>query len=194
MAFEFDKLPREAQKAAFANMRAKGTLRDAGKGAGKSDTPKKTGAAGKKMSAGKGDKAAAADQPRSVEGRIASAYEKLARSPGSWVGMADLRRELSGVDRETQDKVLKDLSRTGQAFIVPESNRKALRPEDHAAAIRIGGEDNHILQISARALAGLKPAAASSGAANKKMSAAKKPGGRASSRIAKANATRRRSK
>jgi hypothetical protein len=71
----------------------------------------------------------------------------LIRQPGDWVALADLRAALAtrGLSREAQDAHLKRLSREGKVHIVPESNRKTLVDRDHAAAIRIGGEDNHLV-------------------------------------------------
>lgn len=82
-----------------------------------------------------------------VESRIRIAYRKLARAPRDWVGLVDLRPLLGGVPSEEVDVVLKELSRSGEAHLVPEDNRKVLTKADHEAAIRIGGEDNHLLSI-----------------------------------------------
>jgi hypothetical protein len=82
-----------------------------------------------------------------IEDRIRIAYRKLAQSPRDWVGLADLRPMLGEVSTQDVDAVLRELSRTGQVHLVPESNRKALTAADHEAAIRIGGEDNHLLSI-----------------------------------------------
>lgn len=84
-----------------------------------------------------------------IESRIRAAYRKLARSPRDWVGLADLRPMLGGAPARAVDAVLKELSRTGKIHLVPESNRKVLTAADHAAAIRVGGEDNHLLSIEA---------------------------------------------
>jgi hypothetical protein len=84
-----------------------------------------------------------------IESRIRTAYRKLARSPRDWVGLVDLRPLLGEAPTPDVDAVLKELSRTGQVHLVPESNRKALTAADHEAAIRIGGEDNHLISIEA---------------------------------------------
>lgn len=80
---------------------------------------------------------------------IVAAYRGLAREPRGWVGLADLRSSLGDAATTEVDAVLKELSRTGQAKLVPESNRKLLTAEDRAAAVRIGGEENHMLSIEA---------------------------------------------
>ncbi|ANN17073.1 hypothetical protein SD37_16415 [Amycolatopsis orientalis] len=82
-----------------------------------------------------------------IESRIRIAYRKLSRTPKDWVALVDLRPMLGAASTVDVDTVLKELSRSGQAHLVPESNRKALTAADHAAAIRVGGEDNHLLSI-----------------------------------------------
>ncbi|WP_370949041.1 hypothetical protein AB5J62_16225 [Amycolatopsis sp. cg5] len=84
-----------------------------------------------------------------VESRIRAAYGKLARAPRDWVGLAELRAELGNVPVADVDAALKELSRSRQAHLVPESNQKTLTAADREAAIRIGGEDNHLLSIEA---------------------------------------------
>ncbi|MEU3768429.1 hypothetical protein AB0E55_25525 [Amycolatopsis keratiniphila] len=84
-----------------------------------------------------------------IESRIRIAYRKLSRSPRDWVSLVELRPMLGEASTVDVDAVLKELSRSGQAHLVPESNRKALTAADHAAAIRIGGEDNHLISIEA---------------------------------------------
>lgn len=139
MAFEFEKLSPEAKRAAFAAMdRKSGGRRKPGGGNAAAKTSSSAAASsGQQKAAG----------PASPADQVATAAAKLAKSPDSWVGIIDLRRELSGMDRAEQDAALKELSRTGRAVIAPESNRKVLTAADHAAAVRIGGEDNHILMM-----------------------------------------------
>ncbi|MEV4053155.1 hypothetical protein AB0J55_18370 [Amycolatopsis sp. NPDC049688] len=83
-----------------------------------------------------------------LETRIRVAYRELVREPRGWVALVDLRPKL-GASAAEVDVVLKELSRAGKAHLVPEDNRKALTAADHEAAIRIGGEDNHLLSIEA---------------------------------------------
>jgi len=83
-----------------------------------------------------------------LETRIRVAYRELVKEPRGWVGLVDLRPKLGAPAAEV-DAVLKELSRAGKVHLVPEDNRKALTAADHEAAIRIGGEDNHLLSIEA---------------------------------------------
>ena len=87
--------------------------------------------------------------PSDVEEEVRRAYSALADRPGGWVGLADLRERLSGIDRAAVDDTLIRLSDARQAELVPESNRKALRPEDHEAALKLGGSPAHLLAIGA---------------------------------------------
>ncbi|GAB3144738.1 hypothetical protein GCM10027258_34090 [Amycolatopsis stemonae] len=83
-----------------------------------------------------------------LETRIRVAYRELVTEPRGWVGLVDLRPKLGAPAAEV-DAVLKKLSSAGKVHLVPEDNRKALTAADHKAAIRIGGEDNHLLSIEA---------------------------------------------
>jgi hypothetical protein len=82
-----------------------------------------------------------------VEGRIRSTYAALATAPGEWVGLADLRDQLAGLDRSTVDTVLRSMARQDGVRIIPVANTKSLTERDRAAALRIGAEDNHTLAI-----------------------------------------------
>ncbi|HEY3754140.1 MAG TPA: hypothetical protein VGL80_33530 [Pseudonocardiaceae bacterium] len=88
-----------------------------------------------------------APEVEQLESRIRAAYSKLASTPGDWVGLADVRPLLDGAARQDVDAVLKELSRAKQVHLAPDSNRKTLTAADHEAAIRIGGQDNHLLSI-----------------------------------------------
>ena len=79
--------------------------------------------------------------------RIHIAYRKLAGQPGEWVQLTYLRPLLNESSKEEVDEALKGMSRNGEAILTPEPNRKALTADDRAAAIRIGGEDNHLIAI-----------------------------------------------
>lgn len=84
-----------------------------------------------------------------IENRITAAYRRLAGSSHGQVGLVELRPMLGDIATEKVDAVLKELSKAGQVSLFPESNRKRLTAADHRAAIRIGGEDNHLISIEA---------------------------------------------
>lgn len=78
---------------------------------------------------------------------IRDAIINLEHSKKGWVALVDLRPRLdrSGAGRGAQDQHLKRLSKERKIHLVPESNRKALTKRDHEAAIRIAGDDNHLV-------------------------------------------------
>ncbi|WP_290057602.1 hypothetical protein [Amycolatopsis solani] len=82
----------------------------------------------------------------SLEDRIRAAYHELVKEPRGWVGLVDLRPKV-GASAAEVDAVLKELSSAGKVHLVPEENRKSLTTADREAAIRIGGEDNHLISI-----------------------------------------------
>jgi hypothetical protein len=85
--------------------------------------------------------------PTDLESLIRAAYRDLSAKPQDWVRLAKLRPRLDGADRDEVDKVLLAMIRTGLVHLAPDSNRKALTDADHDAAIRIGGQDKHLLAI-----------------------------------------------
>ncbi|GAA2143592.1 hypothetical protein [Glycomyces algeriensis] len=91
-------------------------------------------------------KSQAEPEAASKEG-LSAAYFALAPRPGAWVSLADLRPELEGVERESLDRLIHDLHVAGDVTLIPEENRRSITPEDREAAIRIGGEDRHLISI-----------------------------------------------
>jgi hypothetical protein len=71
----------------------------------------------------------------------------LAKEPRDWVRLADLRPLLNGAGQTDVDGVLKSMSRAREAQLAPDPDRKSLTAADRAAAVRIGGEDNHLIAI-----------------------------------------------
>ncbi|CAM4025105.1 hypothetical protein KIPE111705_36945 [Kibdelosporangium persicum] len=105
-----------------------------------------------------GGRTPADNREEHIQGQIVQAYRDLltVRPGRDWVGLDELRARLNrDLSKEEVDQALKCLSRTKTANIVPESNRKALTDDDHAAAVRIGGEDNHLIAIAPETLAQL---------------------------------------
>jgi hypothetical protein len=82
-----------------------------------------------------------------IEARIRSAYRRLAKEANGWVSLTELRPLLGDAPREAVDEVLRRLERMPQVHVIPEENRKVITGEDRVAAIRIGGEDKHLLAI-----------------------------------------------
>jgi hypothetical protein len=92
------------------------------------------------------DQADASGGAPDVEEQVRRAYAKLARQPRDWVRLADLRTSV-GASRADVDVALKQLSRSQQATMMPAQDQRTLTPADVEAAIRIGGENKHLLSI-----------------------------------------------
>ncbi|WP_326563467.1 hypothetical protein [Micromonospora peucetia] len=90
---------------------------------------------------------AAATEAGAVEALVRAAYHELARKPGAWVGLADLREHLGAQDRATVDAALRAMVGQDGVRIIPVANTKSLTARDRAAAVRIGDEENHTLAI-----------------------------------------------
>jgi hypothetical protein len=87
------------------------------------------------------------DGSEGLDSRIRTAYRKLSNGSRDWVRLAELRPLLNGASSDDVDGVLKAMSRAGEVTIAPDPNRRAVTAEDRAAAVRIGGEDNHLIAI-----------------------------------------------
>jgi hypothetical protein len=78
---------------------------------------------------------------------VKAAYYLVNAGPQDWVPLTALRAELDGVlTREEADAGLIHLFREGKFRLIAEVNRKALTPEDRAAAVHAGGEDKHLIR------------------------------------------------
>jgi hypothetical protein len=84
-----------------------------------------------------------------IEKRIRKGYRTLAQSSRDLVRLSALRPLLGEAPAEGVNAVLKKLSRERVVHLAPDPNRKMLTEADHHAAIRVGGEDNHLLSIEA---------------------------------------------
>jgi hypothetical protein len=84
-----------------------------------------------------------------LEAQIRSAYRRLAPKPGDWVHLAKLRPLLNGASKEDVDGVLKALGRKQEVTLAPNPDRKAVQADDRAAAVLIGGDENHLISIEA---------------------------------------------
>ncbi|CCH28388.1 hypothetical protein ABZ816_28800 [Actinosynnema sp. NPDC047251] len=82
-----------------------------------------------------------------LESVIRTAYLALSVKSQDWVRLAKLRPQLNGAERDEVDAALLAMVQTGTVHLAPDSNRKVLTEADHAAAIRIAGEDNHLVAI-----------------------------------------------
>jgi hypothetical protein len=90
----------------------------------------------------------APDSDLDMEARIRKAYAAVAR-PGAWVMLSRLREAIGAADRADVDGALVRLNRAPDVHIIPESNQKALTAVERAAAVSIGNQDRHAIQIGA---------------------------------------------
>jgi hypothetical protein len=84
-----------------------------------------------------------------TEEKVRAAYVRLAARAGGWVDLVRLRDELSDLPRHDLDAALTRMYRIPGVSLVPEENQKTLTPDDHAAAIAIGGQAKHLIAIEA---------------------------------------------
>lgn len=82
-----------------------------------------------------------------VEDAIISAYNALARRPGAPVGLVEVRKHVAAWTRGEVDEALLHLLNGSRISLEPEPNRHRLTAEYRAAAVHIGGEDRHLMQI-----------------------------------------------
>lgn len=101
-------------------------------------------------SAGDGRPAATTEQPVDLDGRIRTAYGKLASAPGAWVDLTALREQLADVPKAELDKSLKAMLRDDDVRLEPEPFGHRVGEEERRAAVHIGGEDRHKLAIGSR--------------------------------------------
>jgi hypothetical protein len=78
---------------------------------------------------------------------IEAGYRSLAARPGAFVRLRDLRERLSDQPRPQLDAALAALFAAQRVNLVPQSNQQALTAADRAAALRVGGEDKHLISI-----------------------------------------------
>lgn len=81
-----------------------------------------------------------------LEELIRQVYLELGDGYQDWVRLAKLRPRI-GAERDQVDETLLKMVKDGDTHLVASANRKVLTEEDHTAAIRIGGEDKHLMAI-----------------------------------------------
>lgn len=76
-------------------------------------------------------------------------YAAMALAPerGAWVNLTRLRNALPYLTRTEIDAALREIDRQREADLIPEANQKTLSETDRANAIRIGGEDKHLISV-----------------------------------------------
>ena len=82
-----------------------------------------------------------------VEDRIREAYADVAKGPGELVPLVHIRGRLADLARSEQDQILRDLDQRREIYLEADPARNELPPDALKAAIRIGGEDLHLIRI-----------------------------------------------
>ncbi|BCB86545.1 hypothetical protein [Phytohabitans suffuscus] len=93
---------------------------------------------------------AAAPDDDDLDGRIRKVYESLVPRPGAWLRHTVVRRQLGDVPSEALDEAFRLLSQAEDVEMMPESNQKTLTDEDRRNAVRVGGQDTHLIAIGTR--------------------------------------------
>lgn len=79
--------------------------------------------------------------------RVQAAYRQLAGQPRAWVSLTALRQRVADLSRQQVDDALRSLTRGRLANLVPQSRQQDLTVADRQAAVRIGGEDCHLVSM-----------------------------------------------
>jgi hypothetical protein len=95
-------------------------------------------------------RAPAAAPDDDLQARIRGLYESLASHPGAWVQHTAVRRKLADVPEADLDEAFNLISRADDVEMMPESNQKTLTDEDRRNAVRVGGQDTHLIAIGTR--------------------------------------------
>jgi hypothetical protein len=82
-----------------------------------------------------------------VIARVEDGYRALASADGAFVKLRELRAQLSDIARPDLDIVLAALFASQRINLVPQSNQQALTDADRESALRIGGENKHLISI-----------------------------------------------
>lgn len=85
----------------------------------------------------------------SLESRIRRAYAELSTKPQDWVRLSKLLKMVDHPDKAEVHQTLIAMFKTERVHLVPDSNTKILTEEDHAAAVRVGSENKHLIAIEA---------------------------------------------
>ena len=87
------------------------------------------------------------DAPVGTEARIRAVYADAADKAGSPVRLLLLRERLADLSSAEFDDALLRLISEPDVFLEPEPKLRSLTDADRKAAVRVGGEDKHLLSI-----------------------------------------------
>lgn len=87
-----------------------------------------------------------------LQAQIVRAYQSIiaetrtTNAGATWVSLASILDRMDPAKAEF-DAAIIDLYLTGQAEIITEANRKTLTEDQRYAAVHMGGQDNHLIDI-----------------------------------------------
>jgi hypothetical protein len=94
----------------------------------------------------------AAGRPRGrhavdVTARVEAGYRELAPVSGEFVKLRELRERLADIPRPDVDSALAVMFTSQRINLIPQENQQALSAADRESALRIGGENKHLISI-----------------------------------------------
>lgn len=78
--------------------------------------------------------------------KIIEAIETLGGINGGWASLTDLRKMIN-LSHQDQNAMIIEMVLMGTLTVIPWDNQKVLTREDHQAALYLGGQPNHMIQI-----------------------------------------------
>jgi hypothetical protein len=82
-----------------------------------------------------------------VAALVEAGYRELAPASGEFVRLRELRARLAGVPRHDVDSALAVMFTSQRINLIPQENQQALSAADRESALRIGGENKHLISI-----------------------------------------------
>jgi hypothetical protein len=82
-----------------------------------------------------------------VAARVEAGYRELAPASGEFVKLRELRDRLVDLPRHDVDSALAVMFTSQRINLIPQENQQALSAADRESALRIGGEDKHLISI-----------------------------------------------
>jgi hypothetical protein len=82
-----------------------------------------------------------------IEEQIKAGYRTLAREPGEFVKLHELRLRLPDVPRADVDAALDRMYQEQRINLVPQADQQALSDADRESGLRIGGKYKHLISI-----------------------------------------------
>jgi hypothetical protein len=79
--------------------------------------------------------------------RIEAGYRSLAAGVGEFVRLRELRLRLPDIPRADLDSALVALFTAQRINLIPQENQQALTDADRESALRVGGENKHLISI-----------------------------------------------